>query len=177
HSWGTTTRVLADKGWRAYSLDLRGHGDSDWAEDGDYTLDSFAGDIVAVATALPQPPALVGASLGGLTSLVAIAEHPHLRVGSALVLVDVAPRIEAAGRDRIGAFMSEHMTDGFASLEEVVDAVHQYNPHRPRPSDLTGLKKNLRQRDDGRWYWHWDPAFISGRQGSTHRTRPPTTER
>src|SRR5262249_53117176 len=102
HSWGTTMGVLADKGWRAYSVDLRGHGDSDWAEDGDYTLDAFAGDIVAAATALPRPPALVGASLGGLTSLAAIAEHPQQRVGSALVLVDVAPRIEAEGRDRIG---------------------------------------------------------------------------
>jgi pimeloyl-ACP methyl ester carboxylesterase len=171
HSWGTTMGVLASKGWRAYSVDLRGHGDSDWAEDGDYTLDAFAGDTVAVATSLPQPPALVGASLGGLTSLVAIAEHPQRHVGSALVLVDVAPRIEAEGRDRIGAFMAEHMADGFASLDEVADAIHQYNPHRPRPSDLTGLKKNLRQRDNGRWYWHWDPAFISGRYGSEDETR------
>ncbi|HEX2384348.1 MAG TPA: alpha/beta hydrolase [Acidimicrobiales bacterium] len=171
HSWGTTVQVLADKGWRAYSVDLRGHGESEWVSDGDYTLDAFAGDIVAVVAKFAQPPALVGASLGGLTSMVAIGEHPDEHVGAALVLVDVAPRIEEAGRDRIGAFMSEHMEDGFASLDEVAEAIHAYNPHRPRPTDLSGLTKNLRQRDNGRWYWHWDPRFISGRFGSEDETR------
>lgn len=172
HSWGTTLHVLAGQGWRAYSVDLRGHGESEWVDDGDYTLDAFAGDIVAVAQSLAQPPALVGASLGGLTSLVAIGEHPGDHVGSALVLVDVAPRIEEEGRDRIGAFMTENMADGFASLEEVADAIHRYNPHRPRPTDLSGLTKNLRQNeDDGRWYWHWDPRFITGRFGSQDETR------
>src|SRR3954465_13970277 len=63
HAWGTTAVVLADKGWRAYTLDLRGHGDSDWAADGDYSFDAFAGDVASVAQGLPQPPALVGASL------------------------------------------------------------------------------------------------------------------
>src|SRR3954471_8143391 len=48
HSWGTTLGVLADRGWRAYSVDLRGHGDSAWATDGDYTLDAFADDVRAV---------------------------------------------------------------------------------------------------------------------------------
>jgi pimeloyl-ACP methyl ester carboxylesterase len=78
------------------------------------------------------------------------------------VLVDVAPRLEPAGITRIAEFMLGHL-DGFASLEEVADAVAAYNPHRPRPSDLAGLRKNVRRRDDGRWYWHWDPRFLSGR--------------
>jgi pimeloyl-ACP methyl ester carboxylesterase len=86
-------------------------------------------------------------------------------------LVDVAPTIEMEGALRIGAFMAEHMEDGFASLEEVADAIGAYNPHRPRPSDLSGLRKNLRQRPDGRWAWHWDPQFISGRFGSQDETR------
>ena len=53
------------------------------------------------------------------------------------------------------------MLEGFGSLEEVADAIAAYNPHRPRPTDLTGLRKNLRERD-GRYYWHWDPRFRSG---------------
>jgi pimeloyl-ACP methyl ester carboxylesterase len=171
HSWGTTLNALASRGWYAYAIDLRGHGDSEWAADGDYTLDAFAGDVVAVARALPQPPALVGASLGGIASLAAIGDRPDEHIARALVLVDVAPRIEEDGRNRIGAFMAEHMDEGFASLEEVADAIQQYNPHRPRPSDLRGLSKNLRQRDNGRWYWHWDPAFISGRLGGADETR------
>ena len=61
--------------------------------------------------------------------------------------------------------MTEHAESGFASLEEVADAVHAYNPHRPRPSDLNGLRKNVRLRDDGRWYWHWDPKFVIGKFG------------
>jgi pimeloyl-ACP methyl ester carboxylesterase len=85
------------------------------------------------------------------------------------VLVDVAPRIEPAGVQRIGAFMTGHL-DGFESVEQVADAVAAYNPHRPRPTDLRGLQKNLRQRD-GRWYWHWDPRFVQGKFGSSDETR------
>jgi pimeloyl-ACP methyl ester carboxylesterase len=170
HSWGTTLHALADKGWRAYAVDLRGHGDSEWAADGDYTLDAFSGDVLALSREIGDMPAFVGASLGGVASLAAIGEHPKDDIARALVLVDVAPRIEESGRMRIGAFMAEHMNDGFGSLEEVADAIQSYNPHRPRPSDLAGLQKNLRQRD-GRWYWHWDPAFISGPRGARDETR------
>jgi pimeloyl-ACP methyl ester carboxylesterase len=171
HSWGTTLGAVASKGWHAYAVDLRGHGESDWAADGDYTLDAFAGDVLEISDAFDTPPVLVGASLGGIASLAAIGEHPDQRVARALVLVDVAPRMEEQGRMRIGAFMMEHMDDGFASLDEVADAIQAYNPHRPRPSDLKGLEKNLRHADNGRWYWHWDPAFIGGRLGSPDETR------
>jgi pimeloyl-ACP methyl ester carboxylesterase len=164
HSWDGTARLLGNKGWRATTVDLRGHGDSDWAADGDYSLDAFAADVRDVARASGRrPPALVGASLGGISSLIAIADDDHAAdrpVASALVLVDVAPRLEPEGVARIGAFMLGHL-DGFASLEDVADAVAAYNPHRPRPSDLSGLRKNVRQRDDGRWYWHWDPRFMT----------------
>jgi pimeloyl-ACP methyl ester carboxylesterase len=169
HAWGTTVRVLGES-WRAYSVDLRGHGDSAWAPDGDYSLDAFARDVEAVARALPQPPALVGASLGGIASLTAIGESRGDPLAIALVLVDVAPRIEAAGVTRIGDFMKGNL-DGFESLEAVADAIGLYNPHRPRPKNLDGLKKNLRQRADGRWMWHWDPRFVSGRFGSPDETR------
>ena len=169
HAWGTTLHVLGES-WRAYSVDLRGHGDSAWAPDGDYGLDAFARDVRAVARSLGQPPALVGASLGGIASLAAIAETEGDPLAIALVLVDVAPRIEAAGVSRIGDFMKGNL-DGFESLEQVADAIGAYNPHRPRPKNLDGLKKNLRQRADGRWMWHWDPRFVSGRFGSPDETR------
>lgn len=173
HSWDGTAANLAARGWRAYTVDLRGHGDSDWASDGDYTMEAFAGDARAVAEAVGGPPALVGASLGGLASLAALgrsAGSADGRTATALVLVDVAPRMEEQGRERIAQFMLEHMEEGFASLGEVADAIQSYNPHRPRPSDLSGLRKNLRHRD-GRWYWHWDPQFVTGRLGSPDETR------
>jgi pimeloyl-ACP methyl ester carboxylesterase len=171
HAWGTTLKVLGQSGWRAFSVDLRGHGESEWDPEGDYTMDAFAADIRIIAGSMPRPPALVGASLGGIASMAAIGESDGPPIASALVLVDVAPTIEMEGALRIGAFMAEHMEDGFGSLEEVADAIATYNPHRPRPKDLTGLRKNLRQRPDGRWAWHWDPRFISGRFGSQDETR------
>ena len=171
HPWRSALDDIAAHGWRVYSVDLRGHGESDWDDDGDYSFQAFVGDVVAIAAALPEPPVLIGASLGGIASLGAIGEADDpASVARALVLVDVAPRIEQDGVRRIGEFMTSNL-DGFASLDEVADLIAAYNPHRPRPTDLTGLKKNLRQRDDGRWVWHWDPRFVAGKFGSSDETR------
>ena len=170
HSWHTTGRALAEKGWRAYTVDLRGHGESEWPADANYSPDAFAGDVRALATAMEQPPAIVGASLGGVASLTAVGESTE-PIASALVLVDVAPRIEAAGAQRVADFMQANAANGFASLEEAADAVAAYNPYRPRPKDLSGLERNLRRRADGRWVWHWDPRFQQRPHGGTDETR------
>lgn len=168
HSWGRAAAALAAEGWTTIALDLRGHGDSQWAPDGDYGIDAFVADLVAVIGALPQPPVLVGASLGGATSLVTAGEHPEAARG--LVLVDIVPRIEAAGVAHIQSFMAAK-PDGFADLEEVADAIAAYTPHRARPRNLEGLKKNVRLRENGRWYWHWDPAFLRIADEPTRRMR------
>ncbi len=146
-----------DAGWTAVALDARGHGDSDWHPAEDYSLDGFVDDLVAFVGTLGEPVVLVGASLGGITALTAVGEHPGLARG--LVLVDVVVQVERVGVDRIRDFMTAH-PDGFASLDEVADAIAEYNPLRPRPKRLDGLRKNVRQGADGRWRWHWDPAFI-----------------
>jgi pimeloyl-ACP methyl ester carboxylesterase len=169
HSWFRTAQSLAESGWDSISLDARGHGDSDWAPDGDYSMDALTADLVGVVEQLGEPALLVGASMGGMTQLVAQGEHGGL--ARALVLVDIVPRVEPAGARRIQAFMSGN-PDGFASLEEVADAVRAYNPHRKRPPNPEGLRKNVRQRENGRWYWHWDPAFLrmgdEPRRSSSH---------
>jgi pimeloyl-ACP methyl ester carboxylesterase len=172
YAWGSTAKVLAARGWRAYRVDLRGHGESEWSPDGRYGIDRFAGDILEISAQVGAvaPPVLVGASLGGISSLLAIGEATT-PVARALVLVDVAPRTEPEGVQRIGDFMAANLESGFGSLEEVADAVAAYNPHRPRPSDLSGLKKNVRLREDGRWVWHWDPAFMRGIESSDDETR------
>jgi pimeloyl-ACP methyl ester carboxylesterase len=157
HSWHGTAARLATHGWKAITVDARGHGDSQWAPDGDYTLDAFTGDLCAIVDTLARAPVLIGASLGGMTALVGQGERPTL--ARALVLVDIAPQVEPAGRERIHAFMAA-APNGFASLEEVADAVHEYNPNRPRPRNLDGLMRNVVQHSDGRWYWHWDPKFL-----------------
>jgi pimeloyl-ACP methyl ester carboxylesterase len=158
HAWADTARTIAGAGYCAITLDARGHGESDWCAQGDYSTESLVADLNAVIHSLPTAPIIVGASMGGLTSMLALGENASLPC-SALVLVDVAPRLEQQGVRRIIEFMRRHQ-DGFDSLEQVRDAIAAYNPHRPPPSDLSGLRKNLRQRDDGRLYWHWDPAFL-----------------
>lgn len=163
HSWGATAAALADRGWRSITIDLRGHGDSQWSPEGDYQLVRFAEDIDAIASAMPEPPFLIGASLGGLTSML-LAGEMHPGVAAGIVLVDIIPEMESSGALRISEFMTSRSRDGFASLDEVAGAIAAYNPHRPRPTDLSGLRKNLRERD-GRWYWHWDPAFGGGGEG------------
>jgi pimeloyl-ACP methyl ester carboxylesterase len=140
-------------------LDLRGHGESDWGKgDACYRLACFAADLRAVLAQLDTGPALVGASLGGLTSLLAVGEAPGADVRAA-VLVDIAPRIESGGAQRITSFMLAR-PDGFASLEEVADAIAGYTEQRSRPRNLDSLRKNLRTGPDGRLFWHWDPRFI-----------------
>ena len=105
-----------------------------------------------------DPKILIGASMGGLTGILAAFRAGPSKV-SKLVLVDVVPRYEKDGSARIRDFMFSNV-DGFATLEEAADAVAAYLPHRKRPSSPEGLKKNLRLRD-GRWHWHWDPAFLT----------------
>jgi pimeloyl-ACP methyl ester carboxylesterase len=163
HAWGGAGQTFAGRGRYALAVDLRGHGDSEWAADGHYGMTAFAQDVRAVVDTRPTPPVLVGASLGGLACLTAVGEAHH-SLASALVLVDVTPTINPTGAMRIRGFMLEGM-EGFATLEDAADAIAAYVPNRPRPKDLSGLKKNLRQRDDGKWYWHWDPRFIRARAG------------
>ena len=158
HSWHGAGDRLCKAGWNTVSLDARGHGDSEWAADRNYRHDALVGDLLAVIDQVGDgPPVVVGASMGGITGLVAAGEHPGAI--RALVLVDIVPRLEKAGVDRISSFMRA-APDGFASLEEVAEAVHAYNPRRKRPATIEGLKKNVRQHENGRWYWHWDPGFM-----------------
>ena len=159
-SWGRAAVAVAERGWQAITVDLRGHGESDWSEDGDYRVITFAGDVLEVLRQLPPRPVLVGASLGGFTAMLLAGELSPAAV-RAVVLVDIVPNMDPSGATRIHGFMHDRMDSGFASLDEVADAIQEYNPHRPRPTDLDGLKTNLRERD-GRWYWHWDPKFIDG---------------
>jgi len=164
-SWGGAAAEGARRGFRMLNMDQRGHGETGWAPDGDYHMRAFADDIQAVADTLSQPPFLVGASMGGIAALEYIGRDRPVR---GLVLVDIAPRIEQTGADRIRDFMTS-APDGFASLEEAAEAVASYLPHRPRPKNVSGLARNLRLRD-GRYHWHWDPAFLLPRDVSPTST-------
>jgi pimeloyl-ACP methyl ester carboxylesterase len=162
HAWGKTADAVAAEGWRAVTLDLRGHGDSQWAPNGDYSFTAFCADCVAVVDQLGRPPVLVGASLGGMSAMLAEGTSDRT-VSCGLVLVDIAPKVNGPGIDRIRTFMQSGF-DGFDTLEDAAAAIAAYTPQRNKRTNPAGLQKVLRERD-GRWYWHWDPRVIS--QGRT----------
>jgi len=157
-SWKNTGQLLADDGFHVIALDSRGHGDSDRAPNADYDVETLTSDVMHVLDAIGRPVVLIGASMGGLTGILVAHRAGPDRV-TKLVLVDVVPRFEKNGSARIRDFMFSGI-DGFDSLEQAADAVAAYLPYRTRPRSPEGLKKNLRLRD-GRWYWHWDPAFMT----------------
>jgi pimeloyl-ACP methyl ester carboxylesterase len=157
-SWKNTGQILADEGFHVVALDSRGHGDSGRAPEADYAVETLTGDVMHVLDAIGRPVMIIGASMGGLTGILAAHRGGPARV-TQLVLVDVVPRFEKGGSARIRDFMFSGL-EGFDSLEQAADAVAAYLPYREKPRSPEGLKKNLRLRD-GRWYWHWDPAFMT----------------
>jgi pimeloyl-ACP methyl ester carboxylesterase len=159
HAWGSTAQRTAAAGFRSISVDQRGHGDSGWAQGGRYEAEHFAADVLAITSQLGRPPVVVGASLGGIAALLAEGSLSSGGLLAGLVLVDITPRMAPAGIGRILAFMRAR-PDGFESLEEAADTIAAYLPHRPRPTDLSGLEKNLRPTPDGRYRWHWDPSLM-----------------
>ncbi len=188
HAWRATAASLADAGWCAITVDLRGHGESAHPRPAAYAPEDFADDIRALieqttvlgAAAVPamsagaatasddrpaampaaftERPIVIGASLGGIAALLALVESPAAPAAG-LVLVDVAHRFQPRGGGRVVSFMEQH-PDGFADLSEAGDAVAAYLPKRPRPRDTSGLRHNLR-RNGERWVWHWDPEVLT----------------
>ena len=170
HSWGGTAERLARHGWYAIAYDHRGHGDSSWSEDGGYEIDRFARDQRELASRLSSRPVVVGASLGGISAMLAEGESKR-PVFRSIVLVDIVPHMDLDAAGRIVGFMGAHMEEGFGSLEEAADVIAEYTG-RPRRRNLAGLGKNLRLGDDGRYRWHWDPQFVAGRASREDFTQP-----
>ena len=164
HSWKGVAAKIADLGFHVIAHDLRGHGESFWDSDGDYTFDAHRDDLIKIIQKLGKKANLVGASLGGMISLSLAGHEEESKHCSGLIMVDIGMRPNDEGSDRIVEFMRSG-AKGFASVEEAADAVSGYLPHRERPKDISGLKKNLRLKEDGRYYWHWDPLFLTDRTG------------
>ncbi|KAJ8139319.1 hypothetical protein OY671_007469 [Metschnikowia pulcherrima] len=160
-AWKRVTAMLAGNGFRTIALDLRGHGDSAWADDGAYDFIDFAGDLVAIAGSFERKPASIGASLGGLAGIMAEGEVAAGSFASS-TSVDITPQMDAGGVTRVVGFMAAHAREGFASPEDAARVISEYSPHRPSRKASSGLAHYSRQKTDGRYYWHWDPAFIDG---------------
>lgn len=172
-AWDATARRVADNGMRAITVDLRGHGESEWVKSGNYTFADYGADTAEIvrqaATRFHTAPSAVGASLGGLSSLIAETRSGPLL--DSLVLVDITPRMDPNGVAKVQGFMGERLEEGFATLEEAADAIASYLPNRRKPRSLDGLRKNLRLCEDGRYRWHWDPAFMRSERNIDHDAR------
>lgn len=139
------------------TFDTRGHGESDWLPSGDYSVDQLTADLGFVCAQTPLPPVVVGASMGGLVGISMAGDDPASC--RALVLVDITPRWEPAGVERILEFMRA-FPEGFADLNEAANAIAAYLPHRGAKKSPDRLRKLLNESADGRLRWHWDPRML-----------------
>jgi pimeloyl-ACP methyl ester carboxylesterase len=176
HAWNGAARTLAEQGFDATTFDARGHGESERVPRGEYHMEQFVHDLLEVSAEATspdgRPPVLVGASMGGLLGLMAAGEAEQGRPPfSALILVDITPRWETAGVERILGFMRAH-PDGFVSYDEAASAIDAYLPHRRERKTEAQLKPLLRQDDQGRLRWHWDPALLDGVVQESERYQP-----
>ena len=164
-SWRGSARKVAEAGYYGVTFDLRGHGDSEWASDGDYLLDAFGRDVEALLAQFDRPVTLVGASRGGQAAMVGGSRHPgRVRL---IMLADVAPLMRDDGVDGIRTFFAESAA-GFATLDDAAEVLAR-NLGQPRLREAARLTRSMRQDAAGRWHWRWDPA--TGRAEFLH---PPS---
>ena len=156
-AWRGFAKRLVCAGYFVLAFDARGHGESDWARDGNYAVDAFGSDIGAIAAWIGRPTAVVGFSAGGLAAFYAIGAN-LVHNCPALVLIDIAIRPKLAGTDQIRRFLTS-APDGFASVDEACSAVAVYHRLKTLPK-TESMARNLRQQANGRWQWHWDPRKL-----------------
>ena len=138
HAWGGTAEKLSQAGFYAVAIDLRGHGDSDWSEDGDYAIENYKEDLKNIINQLGKSASLIGASLGGMVSLCTAGDRECSDLCNALVMVDIGIYPNEEGSNEILKFMSSG-SKGFSSLEEASDSIASYLPHREKPKDVSGF--------------------------------------
>ena len=147
HSWDLVSLHLAAK-YHVLALDQRGHGDSEWSRDVEYSNHAMALDALAFMDAMRlEKPILVGHSMGGRNSMILTKQDPsRLR---ALVIVDVGPELSDRGRAAIAGFVQENQE--FEDLEHFVANVRKYDPYRSREHIERTVKYNMLQRADGKF--------------------------
>ena len=168
HSWDFVSLSLADR-FHVIALDQRGHGDSEWAPDGDYSPESQQRDINAIVEALGlNDLILMGLSMGGRNAFTYAANHPE--TVKALVVVDASPENLRAGSQNIKRFVQQE--DELDSLDDFVERVRVYNPRRPISQIRGSIAHNLKQLPNGKWTWKYDRVLRTpgGRPSPDHKT-------
>jgi pimeloyl-ACP methyl ester carboxylesterase len=152
HTWDTVAMALNRP---LVAIDLPGHGHSDGPGDhleGQLDVVGNAADVAKVVAQLaPEAKAVVGMSLGGLTTIALAQAAPDLV--RKVVLVDVLPGLKGARAKHISDFVNGPAS--FASLDELLERTAQFNPTRSLSSLRRGILHNAEQQEDGSWVWRW----------------------
>jgi pimeloyl-ACP methyl ester carboxylesterase len=165
HTWDTFSQAMANT-YHVLALDQRGHGDTDWAPDGDYTPDAFIRDIVGFIDALNVVPTiLVGHSMGGRHAAMVAADYPD-KV-TQVVIVDTPAEMPPAILDMMAqqpASDTPSEPETFASFEDVIrSGIAQY-PLTPEAELRHANYHNLYRGADGKWRWRWDLTLLERRR-------------
>lgn len=156
HSWDEFARAMRDR-YHVIVPDQRGHGDTDWAPDKDYSRAAMLGDIEGLVAHLGWDRfILMGLSMGGVNAITYAGTHPD-KV-ERLVIVDVGPEILPAGVATIRRFVSAG-PDEIDSFDDYVEMAHRFNPRRSIENLRERLGHNLRQQPNGKWSWKFDKVF------------------
>jgi len=152
HSWDFVSLALSPT-YHVIAVDQRGHGDTDWASDGVYSLDAMQADIDGVVDGLGITDFnLMGHSMGGRNSFIWASRHPEtLR---SLTIVDTGPETQSRGSDRIRNF--RELPNNLDSFQEFAERIKEYTG-RTDEQVLGALKYSIRETPDGKWSWKWDP--------------------
>jgi pimeloyl-ACP methyl ester carboxylesterase len=164
HSWDFAALALRHL-FHCVSLDLRGHGDSDWSPRAEYGLDYYVSDVEALVRALAcDRPVVCGLSMGGRTAYAYAGRDPEgVR---ALIVAEAAPESHPAGRRAVSVFTAGPAE--FDTFEAIVARTLAYNPRRTPEQVRGSLRHSVRQRPDGKWAWKWDPAVRQSRTASSY---------
>jgi pimeloyl-ACP methyl ester carboxylesterase len=169
HSWDLVSLHLADR-FHVFALDLRGHGDSEWARDADYSPAAMADDVrTLLAQERIHQPVIIGHSMGGIVSMSLTAQHPELL--HALVLVDIGPKVPPEALERINNFITRNRE--FDTLDKFVERVAAYNPFRPTQHIERTVRYNLLQRSDGKFIAKSDRTLYESAFRGGWKTRDP----
>ena len=171
HSWDFVALGFSDN-YRVIVLDQRGHGDSDWASDGDYSPETQQKDISGVVNELGlENFVLMGLSMGGRNSFTYAANNAG-KV-KALVVVDAAPQNMQQGTQNIRSFVQQD--DELDSVDAFVERVLQYNPRRDPQQVRGSIMHNIKELPSGKWTWKYDRALR--RPGRRMGSDPETEKR
>jgi pimeloyl-ACP methyl ester carboxylesterase len=162
HAWRRAALRLQDLGVACLTFDKRGHGESDWSAAGEYGLHDFKADFDRILAHWNRPCVLVGASLGGIVSLMSAADAPPCVRG--LVMVDTAPELNPAELARLVEFLGGDGALGFESPDAAARHVRRYFPEREVSAEA--VASGLAQSADRRWHWRWDVRVVLGSRNS-----------